>query len=232
MSGRNNRIVRNRERSNKEFDWKANPTKITMISCVFLVILVVVIIAFVRKNQDTKKVNCPTYGEIQYEYFLLYADEKVGVIDKEGNKIIEAKYSEVYIPNPAKDVFICYLEENREILNKEAKKLFTDYEQVQEIPYTSQIGLGEVERYVLAYKQNDLYGLIDLDGNRITEPIYNEISSVRDKPGSLLVKQNDKYGVLDSTGYLLIDVNYDEIQADRVFFSRRFVYENRLYCFQ
>ena len=38
----------------------------------------------------------------------LFENEKSGVIDKNGNKIIETKYEDVKIPNPEQAIFICY----------------------------------------------------------------------------------------------------------------------------
>lgn len=222
MSGRNNRIVRNRERESKTTLWKTNNTPIAVVGSIFFFILILIIIVFVRKNQNAKKVVCYSYGDIKYEYFLLYSNEKVGVIDKKGNQIIEAKYSTVYIPNPEKDVFVCYEDDSQyEILNKKGEKLFSNYEEVLAIPTANEA--GEMEKHVLKYKKNQLYGLVDLEGNALTEAIYDEISSLKDKPGSLLVKQNNQYGILDAKGNTIIETNYDGISADRLFIRKRFV---------
>lgn len=230
MSGRNNRIVRNRERS--RLNWDSNRVK--MLAGIVFIILIVFVAVFVwKKSQKNKSGEFILSAEenVLYEYFVLSSKDNVGVIDKKGNKIIDAKYTRIDIPNPAKDVFVCYEDDNQyEILNKKGENLFTDYEQVGAIPTSNEE--TEMEKNVLIYKSNNRYGLLDLEGNLLTEAIYDEISSLKDKPGNLRIKRDNKYGILDTKGNVIIEVNYDGISADRLFFGRRFVYENRLYCFE
>ena len=49
------------------------------------------------------------------QYFLLKEKEKYGVINKQGDIIIEPNYDNVIIPNPEKAVFICYQGENTKV---------------------------------------------------------------------------------------------------------------------
>lgn len=99
-------------------------------------------------------------------------------------------------------------------MNKDGNQLFSNYEEVSPIEIKTNTGLGEVEKWVLRYKSNNLYGLIDLDGNIISEAIYDEISSLVDKPGALLVKKDEKYGILNSDGKMVIELQYDNISSD------------------
>ena len=57
-----------------------------------------------------------------YNYFVLKQNDLSGVIGRDGNKIIEAEYEDVKIPNPEKAVFVCYEESTTKILNE--KNLF------------------------------------------------------------------------------------------------------------
>ena len=196
MSSRNSRIVRNRERSKDGFEWNSINIKIVAsIAIIVLIIAVVIIVKFTKKADKIQ--NIEDNAIMSYEYFVLSAGDNVGVIDKTGKKIIEAKYQNVLIPNPQKDVFLCYIDDEKyEILNKEGQKIFSDFDQVETIYTLSDT--DEMEKNVLKYKKDGKYGLINLDGQVITEAIYDQIDTVMDKPGSILVKKDNKYGVLDS----------------------------------
>ena len=207
----NPRNVRKKRNTQKD---EYSLTKI--IIAIIILILIVVIIIFgitkIRNNSLNKEIS---YKQINYEYFILYGiDEKAGVINKNGNKIIENKYSEIYIPNEEKGVFFCYDEEGDYIiLNERNEKIFTEYEEVT-LLRTSDTTITDFEENVLKYKENEKYGLIDLDGYKLTEPIYQSISSLKNKPEAILVKKDDKYGVIDSKGNIIIDYKYDEIIGD------------------
>ena len=105
MSGRNNRIVRNRERSS-EFSWNSKALK--MVGSVVIVAFVVAaVVMAVLKIKNHKPVQlADSNGDISYEYFILSTETGIGVIDKKGNQILEPKYTSIDIPNPAKDVFL------------------------------------------------------------------------------------------------------------------------------
>ena len=71
-----------------------------------LLIVVGVVVFFKIKHKPI--VGLDTIDISDYIYFVNYNKEgKVGVIDKSGKTIVEPQYSDVYIPNPTKDVFIC-----------------------------------------------------------------------------------------------------------------------------
>jgi hypothetical protein len=92
----------------------------------------------------------------------MYSDDKVGVVDKNGNLIIDAIYSDIFIPNPSKDVFFVY--ENAtdyKIVNSKSEELFTDYDKV-EVLQTSELSL-DFEKVFLKFEKNGKYGLIDFD---------------------------------------------------------------------
>ena len=44
----------------------------------------------------------------EHQYFKLYEQEQYGIIDKNGNIVIEPQYDMIQIPNPSKAIFICY----------------------------------------------------------------------------------------------------------------------------
>ena len=89
-----------------------------IIRNIIIVIIVIAIITgitlyLVGKNArkyEVEKVN-------SYNYFVLEKDELLGVIDRSGNTVIEAKYDNVVIPNPEKALYICYEGETPKTLN-------------------------------------------------------------------------------------------------------------------
>ncbi len=183
-----------------------------IIIAIVAVILVIIIGVIVFKMTGKKPVE--NIAQEPYEYFLMYANnEKVGVIDKKGNEIIEPIYSSIYIPNQAKDVFICFTDdENYQVLNSKGKDLFTDYQSVYPIVISDTT--LEMEKNVLSYEKDGKYGLIDYSGKELSKPIYDSVSSLTNKPGCILVKKDGLYGVVDSKGNTVIDAKYNTIKGD------------------
>lgn len=177
------------------------------------ILVLIIIIGVIIFNINSKK-PVETIAQEPYEYFLMYAtNEKVGVIDKEGNEVIEAIYSSIYIPNQAKDVFICFTDdENYQVLNSKGKDLFTDYQSVYPIVISDTT--LEMEKNVLSYEKDGKYGLIDYSGKELTKAIYDSVSSLTNKPGCILVKRDGLYGVIDSKGNTVIEAKYNTIKGD------------------
>lgn len=159
------------------------------------------------KNYEIEEVR-------QYNYFVLRQENQYGVIDRKGNTIIAPEYSEIKIPNPEKAVFVCYQEENKKVLNDKKEEILTEYSDVQPIRLENVSGDLMYEKSILKYNQDGKYGLISLEGKKVTNAIYDEISNLPYKEGELLVKQNDKYGVINMKGNKIIDITYDEIKVD------------------
>ena len=179
--------------------------------CAIVIILAVIgfIIFFIMNSNDENT----AVSEIKYEYFTMYTlDEKVGVIDKTGKTVLEAKYSNVYIPNPEIDVFACELDGKVFFMNASGKVLFEEYENVSVIK-KSEV-LEEVERNVLTYMVGEKYGLIDILGNKLTDAKYEEIKSLESRPGMILVKRDNKYGLIDEKGKVIIQAKYNAIKSD------------------
>ena len=170
-----------------------------------------------------KKPKLEPFVKVEYNYFILNsAQDLVGVVDKTGKILIEPKYSNIYIPNPSKDVFMCYESEDEyEFLNSSGEKIFTDYDGIN-ILKTSDSD-RDFEKDVIKYKKSDKYGLIDYNGNKITEAEYDSIQSLKNRPGELLVKQSGKYGVIKSNGEIKLEIKYDSIMGDE-FYSEQYGY--------
>ena len=182
---------------------------------IIVAIAILIIIAIVGFFVIHQKIFQDTNISIaDYKYFVLYSEnDKVGVIDRDGNTILDSTYTDVYIPNPLKDVFICFDGDSSSVVNSKGEKIFEDYKDISAL-ITSESSLLDLEKNVLRYKKDGLYGLINLDGEVVTEPIYEEISSLKNRPGRILVKKDDKYGVLDSKGKIVVPISYYSIVGD------------------
>ncbi len=185
--------------------------KVIAIVTIIVVAFVIGIIASIITN-SSKPVK-QIIGE-PYEYFTLYSlDGTVGVVNRKGEEIIKSEYVQVYIPNQSKDVFICFKDdENYSILNSKGKDIFTEYKSVSAIVISD--STLEMEKNVLSYEDNGKFGLINYEGKKLTEPIYDSVSSLTNKPGCILVKKDGLYGVLDSQGRIIIDAKYNSIKGD------------------
>ena len=96
-----------------------------------VIVLALIVAFFVVQSNLTEEVFVQKTVKVPYEYFVLYAkNDKVGVVDKTGKILIEPKYTDIYIPNQSKDVFICVQDEESTVLNKEGKPIYTEYEDV------------------------------------------------------------------------------------------------------
>ena len=180
---------------------------------VILIVLIGVIIFGVnsiiksRKNYTLTQITNPNY-------YTLYKNGKVGIINTKGEVIIKPEYSYIQLPNPEKAVFICSNSDKTVTLNENGQEIFNEYDEVTAISVTGTIGDIPFEKAVLRYKQNGLYGLINLDGKVITKPIYEKIESVPYKEGELLVQQDGKQGVINAKGVELVKIKYDSIVGD------------------
>ncbi len=200
-----------------------NKKKIGIIIALIIFILVIaIVVTIIIKNKREEKLlqyNIEEISEIDYKYFMLYLNGKYGVMDSNGNIIIDTKYDKVVIPNSKKGVFICSNEgdQRNKILNEKGEEIFTIYDNVEAIELEGLITSLPYEKTVLKYRVNDQFGLIDLDGNRITKATYEEIRGLKYKEGELLAKLNGKYGVINVNGAKIINFDYDNIEADKYY---------------
>ncbi len=166
-----------------------NPKKIAIAIAVVIVLIVAVFV--VMKDENKTVMAVAKVEPTNYEYFVLYAKEdKTGVVNRKGDIIVEPNYKDIYIPNNSKDVFLCYDEDdNCEILNKSGEKIFDKYEEVSYLE-TSDATELVLESQVLRYKKDGLYGVLSIEGKELTEPIYDLVTSLTNKPGVLMVKKD------------------------------------------
>lgn len=186
-----------------------------IIRTTILVVLAVAIIAglsyyFITENgkkYEVEKVN-------QYNYFVLKSGDKTGVIDRTSNIIIDAKYDDVKIPNPEKPIFVCYQDGKTVILNEQKQEILTNYENIEPIQLKNITSDLMYEKSVFKYQKDGKFGLVNFEGKKITNPIYESIESLPYKEGELLIKKDGKFGVINIKGNELIKNEYDSISVD------------------
>lgn len=163
-----------------------------IIRTTIIVILVVAIIAgvsFYIIKENGKKYEIAQVK--QYNYFVLKSGETSGVIDKAGNVVIESNYDDIKIPNPEKAVFVCYKNGKTTILNEQKQEKITEYQNVEPIQLKNITSELMYEKSVLKYEKDGKYGLVSLDGKKITGPIYESIEGLPYKEGELLIKKKE-----------------------------------------
>ena len=186
---------------------------------VFIIVLAIILAGVIGVsiylNNLKYKYELSVIQDSDIQYYKLEKDGLYGVIDKEGNVEIEPKYASIDIPNPTKAVFIKSDDgKNYSAIDDKGNQLFTDYDSVEAISINSITSNIPYEKTVLKYKQGGLYGLIDFDGKKITENIYNSITNIDYKEGNLKVEQNGSYGVINIKGTTILEPVYDAIMAD------------------
>lgn len=200
-----------------------------ILAIVLVIIVAAIFITFYFKEKA--KYDYKIEKVTQIDYNIINKDDRYGVINKNGNILIEPTYDIIQIPNPSKDVFICmydYSVEQREyhvkVLNAKGEELYQGYDNIQAIPTETTYDGIPFEKTILRYKKDGKYGVLSIDGKEITEPIYDQISSIAYKEGMLLVKQEDKCGVINLNGVTVIPVEYESITADN-YYSEKTLYK-------
>lgn len=178
----------------------------------------------VKKHYEIEKIT-------DYQYFVGKKDGKYGILNREGDFVIEASYQEIHIPNPTKDIFICTEEDKIVIINQKGEELFTQYDAVEALRLKNISSDLQYEKSVLKYLKDGKYGLINLEGKELTKPIYEEIDTLQYKEGELVVKQEGKIGLININGATLIKNLYDKIEADGFYKEQEgYSYSGYLVC--
>lgn len=192
-----------------------------IIICLGIIALIIGIISIIKHNKYKEKLNYSIEQITEENYFLLMQNNKYGVINKNGDIIIDPIYDVIEIPNPSKPLFICKnnynsdtKEYNIQVFDDNKKQVLYEYYIVEAIKLNNVENNGNYEKSILKYKSENKYGLIDFSGKKVTDAIYESIDGFEYKEGLLLVKRNGKYGIINLNGVSIIKEKYDEILCD------------------
>ena len=183
-----------------------------LIAIAVVVMFVLIINGILSKGEDKGKI-------VSKSYFTVFKDNKWGVIDSNGESVIDPSYEEmILIPNTKKDVFICTYDVNYDngeyktkALNSSNKEIFTQYERIEPIQNSDDKNNFWYEKNVLLIKKDGKYGLINLDGKQILNPEYEEITAIKGIENTLKIKKDGKYGVVNDEGTVIIPNTYADI---------------------
>ena len=181
-----------------------------IIALVVIIMFIFIIKIVFNNTEDTNKEN---------EYFTLYSSNKWGVINQDGDIIIEPSYQEmIIIPDKTKDIFLCMYNINEETgeyqtkaINSKNEEVFADYEQIEVLENFDKNNNIWFEENVLRVKKDDKYGLIDLNGKLILPCEYDEITALEGIENSLIITKDGKKGLVNDSGSIIIEPLYTEI---------------------
>ncbi len=186
------------------------------VFAVIIAIAVIIMFIFIIKNvlKERKKITK------DYEYFALYAQNKWGVINQDGDEVIQPSYQEmIIIPDKTKDVFLCIYNINEETgtyqtkaINSKNEEILTGYDQIEILDNMDKNNNVWYEENVLKVEKNGKYGLIDLLGKELLPVEYDEITVLDGIENSILIKKDDKIGLVNDAGSIIIECNYKEIK--------------------
>jgi len=186
------------------------------VFAVLIAIAVVIMFIFIIKNvlKEREKVTK------DYEYFALYAQNKWGVINQDGEEVIIPSYQEmIVIPNKEKDVFICTYNINEQTgtyqtkaINSKNEEILTGYDQIEVLQNIDENDNVWYEENILRTKKANKYGLIDLNGKELLPAEYDEITVLEGIKNSILIKKDGKVGLANDNGSIIAEVNCKEIK--------------------
>lgn len=175
------------------------------IVVISIIIVISLVISILASNQD----NIKQTEDTTINYSIIEENGKKGV-SQNGNTIIDPQYNDIIIPNSHKAVFMCKTGDENKFVNDKNEEIFKNYNHVQLIEYETL----KYEKNILIYEEDGKYGLLGINGEMITQPKYEEISTLGHRSGEVLTKENGKYGVIDEKGNIKIKNRYDSIQLD------------------
>ena len=179
---------------------------VAFIMCIF------VIKGLLTKDKEQGKI-------VSKEYAVVFQNNKWGVINSNGEIVIDPSYEEmITIPNSKNDVFLCVYDVNYEtgdyktkVLNSKNQEIFTQYEQIEAISNQDANQNIWYEENVLKVKKDGKYGLINLAGKQLTGVEYDEITSLNEVKGVLKVTKEGKVGIFDKEGKEILPTQLLEI---------------------
>ena len=191
--------------------------KKTIIICLIVIIALIAVGAIVKQKTEQKSREYKIEEISNYKYFVVKENDKYGIIDARGNKKVEAKYDSVIIPNPEKAVFVCYEGEETKVINESGEEVLKQYENIEPLRLKNVVSDLMYEKNTLKYSKDGKYGIVNLEGKKLTNAIYEEIDTLQFKEGELLVKKDEKFGVININGKVLVKAEYDKIESDKYY---------------
>lgn len=216
-------------RYNKYAEPKLNMKKVLGVIVAILVIIMVIvsIVNVIKNGEDKKKVK-------SYSYYTVYENGKFGVINNEGETVINPEYTEiVLIPNKDVPIFICTYDLNDQdgtyktkVINQKNEEIFKEYSKVEAIDNFDSKQNIWYEDDVLRVEKDEKYGLINFEGKEVLPCDYDEITALKGVTNNLLVKKDGKVGLVNEKGQTIVNTEYKDIKTLKEGYKNEYIIVN------
>lgn len=208
---------------------KLNMKKVVGVMVAFAVIIMIIISIVNIVKTSNKKIEVK-----KYSYYTAYENGKFGVINNEGQIVIEPTYNEyIAIPNNDKAVFVCTYDINdsdstykTKVINEKNEEILPGYDNIEAIDnYDSKQNIW-YEDNVLRVSKNGKYGLIDLEGKEVLSCEYDEITALKSIENNILVRKAGNIGLVNEKGQTIIPVLYKDILTLKEGYKNEYIIVN------
>lgn len=183
-----------------------------LIAIAVVIMFVFIIRGILSKGNDHGKLTSKSY-------YVAYKDNKYGVIDSDGYVVVDPSYEEmIIIPNNKKDVFICTYDVDEEkeefktkALNSNNEEILKEYDLIEPFINKDNKDNAIFEEEVLRVKKDGKYGLINLEGKKLLDTEYEEITAIEGIKNSFKIKKDGKYGIANDEGKVILENKYADI---------------------
>jgi len=216
-------------RYNRYAEPKLNIKKVLGVIVAILVIIMVIvsIVNVIKNGEDKKKVK-------SYSYYTVYENGKFGVINNEGETVINPEYTEiVLIPNKDVPIFICTYDLNDQdgtyktkVINQKNEEIFKEYSKVEAIDNFDSKQNIWYEDDVLRVEKDGKYGLINFEGKEVLPCDYDEITALKGVTNNLLVKKDGKVGLVNEKGQTIVNTEYKDIKTLKEGYKNEYIIVN------
>ena len=216
-------------RYNRYAEPKLNMKKVLGVIVAILVIIMVIvsIVNVIKNGENKKKVK-------SYSYYTVYENGKFGVINNEGETVINPEYTEiVLIPNKDVPIFICTYDLNDQdgtyktkVINQKNEEIFKEYSKVEAIDNFDSKQNIWYEDDVLRVEKDGKYGLINFEGKEVLPCDYDEITALKGVTNNLLVKKDGKVGLVNEKGQTIVNTEYKDIKTLKEGYKNEYIIVN------
>lgn len=208
---------------------KLNMKKVfgVIIAIVVIIMIVISIVKILKTNPEEDNLSTS-------KYYSAYKDGKWGVINNNGEIVIDMQYDEmIAIPNNKQAIFVCTYdvddatgEYKTKVINEKNEEILKGYDKVEAIDnYDSKQNIW-FEDNVLRVKKNGKYGLVDFKGNELLKCEYDNVYSLKGVKENIIVEQNGKLGLVNAKGQTIINTEYKSIETLKEGYKNEYLVSN------
>lgn len=183
-----------------------------VIAIVVVIMIVFILKGILEKGEEKGKITSQSY-------FVAFKDNKYGVINANGDFVIDPSYQElIVIPSNKNDIFLCTYDVNYQTgeyktkaLNSKNQQIFTNYDKIEAIVNHDESNNLWYEENALKVQKDGKWGLIHYNGKETLKMEYDEIVAIVGIKNAFRIQKDGKYGIADSDGKVVIEPKYSEI---------------------